>query len=59
MHHRVTWEPMKDASAVIRSSIGGYPILPTGEAWPVCTEDGCNQRLALFLQVDIDVRRLR
>jgi hypothetical protein len=54
MHHRVTWAPMTDASQVIRSSIGGYPILPAGETWPVCTEDGCNQRLALFLQVDIE-----
>ena len=54
MHHRVTWEPMTDASAVIRSSVGGYPVLPTGEPWPVCTEDGCNQRLSLFLQVDVE-----
>ena len=54
MHLRVTWEPMTDPGVVIRSSIGGYPILPAGEAWPVCTEDGCNRRLALFFQLDIE-----
>lgn len=54
MHQRVTWEPMTDPSEVIRASIGGYPILPVGESWPVCTEDGCNQRLALFMQFDVD-----
>ena len=54
MHRRVTWQAVTDASEVIRSSIGGYPILPAGESWPVCTEDGCNQRLALFLQFDVE-----
>jgi len=33
MHHRVTWEPMTGPSDIIRSSIGGYPILPVGESW--------------------------
>ena len=28
--------------------------MPHGEAWPPCTEDGCGQRLSLFLQVAID-----
>lgn len=54
MHQRVTWEPVTDPSDVIRSSIGGYPILPAGEAWPVCAEDGCGQRLALFFQFDVE-----
>lgn len=49
MHQRVTWQPMTDPSEVIRASIGGYPVLPAGEAWPVCAEEQCNQRLALFL----------
>jgi hypothetical protein len=56
MHHRVTREPMTDATEVIRSSVGGYPILPAGEAWPVCTEDECNQRLALFFQFHVGCR---
>lgn len=54
IHHRIKWEPVTDLSQIIRSSIGGYPILPTGESWPICAEDGCNQKLALFLQFDVD-----
>ena len=53
IHQRVTWEPATDPNAIIRSSIGGYPILPTGEPWPLCSEDGCGERLALFLQFDV------
>jgi hypothetical protein len=56
MHHRVTWEPMADPDEVIRSSIGGYPILPGGKAYPRCTEDGCNQPMALFMQFEIEER---
>jgi hypothetical protein len=49
-HHRVTWEPAA-AGAPLRSSIGGYPVLPEGEAWPVCAE--CQQKMALFLQIEV------
>jgi hypothetical protein len=49
----VTWDPMTDPDEIIRSSIGGFPSLPVGEAWPVCTEGGCNKKLALFLQFDV------
>jgi hypothetical protein len=56
IHHRVTWEPMTDPDEIIRSSIGGYPILPAGEPWPVCTEDGCGQKLAMFVQIELDQR---
>lgn len=56
MHQRVTWQPMTDPSAVIRASIGGYPVLPPGEAWPVCAREQCNQRLTLFLQFDVEDR---
>src|SRR5947209_5843848 len=55
MHQRVTWEPMTEAT-IIRASIGGYPILPVGESWPVCAEGGCNRRMALFLQFDVEDR---
>jgi hypothetical protein len=45
---------MADPNRVVRSSIGGYPVLPAGEAPPVCTEDGCNRAMSLFMQFDID-----
>jgi hypothetical protein len=53
IHHRVTWEPLADSSEIIRSSVGGYPILPTGESWPVCTEGGCNRKLSFFFQFEV------
>lgn len=56
LHQRVTWESMTDPSEVIRASLGGYPILPLGESWPVCAEPGCNRRLALFFQLDVEDR---
>jgi hypothetical protein len=56
LHQRVTWEPMTDPGEVIRDSIGGYPILPVGESWPVCAEPGCHRRLALFFQFDVEDR---
>jgi hypothetical protein len=56
MRQRVTWEPMTDPNDVVRASIGGYPILPVGESWPVCAEEECNRRLALFFQFDVDDR---
>jgi len=54
VHQRTAWESIADPNEVIRSSIGGYPILPVGESWPVCAEPQCNRRLALFLQFDVD-----
>jgi hypothetical protein len=45
---------MTDLRSVIRSSIGGYPILPESYAWPVCREDDCNRRMSAFFQFDID-----
>ena len=53
MHHRVTWEPMTGPSDIIRSSTGGYPILPVGESWPVCAQEKCGQKLALFFQFEL------
>ncbi|WP_228688159.1 hypothetical protein [Amycolatopsis keratiniphila] len=35
-----------------RDSVGGWPILPVGEPWPVCF---CGERMVLFFQVDIPV----
>jgi hypothetical protein len=55
-HYRVGWEPTADAAEVTASSIGGYPILPPGEAWPVCSEGACGKRLSLFLQVAVEDR---
>jgi hypothetical protein len=51
MHHRVTTERVADPSVVVRSSLGGYPVLPEGEAWPVCGD--CGRRMSLFLQVEV------
>ena len=56
VHHRITWEPVADPAEIIRSSIGGYPILPAGESLPVCAEDGCDQTLALFVQIELEDR---
>jgi hypothetical protein len=53
-HQRVTWEPVADPNQIVRSSIGGYPVLPVGESWPVCTEDDCNQRMSLFFQFEVE-----
>jgi hypothetical protein len=44
---------MANPDEVVRSSIGGYPVLPDGESWPVCTEDGCNHQMSLFFQTDL------
>ena len=30
VHHRVIWESLTQGSEIIRSSIGGYPVLPAG-----------------------------
>jgi hypothetical protein len=53
-HYRVSWGRAMGRKDVIRSSIGGYPILPATEGWPVCCEDGCNQPMSLFLQFDVE-----
>jgi hypothetical protein len=54
MHHRATFTPAAEADGAMRSSLGGYPVLPEGFAWPVCTEDDCGRRMALFLQVEME-----
>lgn len=56
MHYRVAWEAIAKPDEIIRSSIGGYPVLPTGETWPLCTEDACGQRMSLFLQAEVEDR---
>jgi hypothetical protein len=56
MQHRVTWQEMGNVNDVIRSSVGGYPVLPNGETWPVCAEPHCQQAMALFLQVEFEPR---
>ncbi len=33
-----------------RDTVGGWPILPAGEPWPVCF---CGERMILFFQADI------
>ncbi|MEV6908378.1 hypothetical protein [Amycolatopsis sp. NPDC051071] len=35
-----------------RDTVGGWPILPVGESWPVCF---CGERMVLFFQLDIPV----
>lgn len=45
----VTIEPAKD-DAALRSSVGGRPHLPAGQAWPQCRTHGVP--LVLFFQVD-------
>src|SRR5262249_55043873 len=56
VHHRVTWEPMTKGGEIIRSSIGGYPILPAGQSVPVCSESGCGKPMSLFLQLALEDR---
>jgi len=55
-HQRVTWTAVTDPNRMLRSSIGGYPILPVGTPWPSCRASGCGQRMSLFLQFDVDDR---
>ena len=40
----------KETSAC-RNSIGGYPVLPNGTAWPKCEASGSN--MVMFLQFDV------
>src|SRR5215469_15924691 len=56
VHHRVTWQAVADADEVIRSSVGGSPVLPDGEVWPVCAEPHCHRPMALFFQIEIEAR---
>lgn len=56
VHHRVTWEPVMQDSEIIRSSIGGYPVLPARQSIPVCDESGCGKPMSLFLQVAMEDR---
>src|SRR5215469_8873599 len=56
VHHRVTWEPVTQGSEIIRSSIGGYPVLPAGQRIPVCSESGCGKPMSLFLQIAMEDR---
>src|SRR6516162_4317662 len=44
------------ASETIRSSIGGYPVLPAGQNIPVCSEDACGKPMSLFLQLAMEDR---
>jgi hypothetical protein len=53
-HFRASWEPVRDQTKIIRSSVGGYPVVPAGEPWPLCSEDGCHRRMSLFLQFDVE-----
>jgi len=31
-------------------------LLPPGDTWPVCTEDDCNRRMSLFVQIAVETR---
>jgi hypothetical protein len=53
IHYCVAWEPVADRSQRLRASLGGYPVLPPNETWPVCSENGCGRRMALFLQLAV------
>ncbi|MFJ7213506.1 hypothetical protein [Amycolatopsis sp. NPDC098790] len=39
-----------EAGAGSRNTIGGHPVLPAGESWPLCY---CGERMVLFFQLDI------
>ena len=49
IYHRIEYKPA-DPSVKLRDSIGGYPYLPKGTGWPVCS---CGKRMSLYLQFDI------
>lgn len=44
-------EPLADDKVPCRDSIGGSPVLPAGQEWPVCPKSG--ERMVLFFQFDI------
>jgi len=54
IHYRVCWEPLPNRDTILRSSIGGYPVLPEAQPWPVCADGGCGRNMSLFFQFDID-----
>src|SRR5579864_537887 len=56
LHHRLTWEPMADEGEIVRSALGGYPVLPAGHPHPVCTVGGCGKKMSPFLQVAMEER---
>ena len=53
IHYHVAWEPVADPRQRLHSSLGGYPVLPANEEWPVCSQDGCGRRMSLFLQIAV------
>ena len=60
IHHRVTWAPLADTTEIIRSSVGGYPIVPTGESWPSAPFDspGVARRMRQRAHQSLDQRQL-
>jgi hypothetical protein len=44
-------ELLPDDKVAYRDSIGGSPVLPAGQKWPVCPKSG--ERMVLFFQFDI------
>ena len=54
--HRLKFGPAgKTAtSRTARATSGGRPIMAEGQAWPLCAY--CDQRLALYLQFDVEER---
>jgi hypothetical protein len=53
-HYRASWERVPDPSQILTSSVGGYPVVPAGDDWPVCAEDRCNRRMSLFFQFQVE-----
>jgi hypothetical protein len=49
IYHRIDFKPA-DPSEKLKDSIGGYPYLPKGMDYPVCS---CGKRMNLYLQFDI------
>src|SRR5882672_822933 len=48
---KVLFDEVEDKSKLLRSSIGGYPILAEGQEWPKCKI--CSEHQVLFFQLDI------
>jgi hypothetical protein len=49
--HRVSLRHVEILARVVRSSVGGYPILADGQGWPRCKL--CDARQVLFFQMDL------
>ena len=47
----VTLKHYEDENRIVRSSIGGRPIMAAGQTWPQCSQ--CKKNLALVIQFDI------